>query len=279
MWKATSTLAVDRLTAPARPVAIARILVGAAALLQIPGLRGPLATLLTPGTFRAPYSVSLPFHALWISPAVGLMMLLALSATIGWWTRTALVGLAAAVAYVMCLDQQLYRNDLYLLFLELCLLALAGSGAALSVDARRTGGRDFVTGWPVLLLKIQLSIVYTTTAISKINPSFLSGDVLQGSLRLPELPDWAAISLAVVTIALEGFLALGLWFRATRRIAMLAGFVLHTSFVVLLAWGPQLVAFGLEMAALYVLFLDMPPVATFFHRKQARASADSLEIQ
>jgi hypothetical protein len=259
MWKAAFILAGDSGREPSRPLAVARVLAGSAALLQTPGLRSQLASLLAPGTFRAPYAISPPMSAAWVPVVICLMAVLAAAAIVGWQTRIVLAGLAATIAFPMALDQQLYRNDLYLLFLECCLLCLAGSGAALSLDAWRGGGKDFVDRWPVFLLKIQLSIIYASTAIAKINPSFLRGEVLQVSLRFAEVPGKLAIVLSLVTIGAECFLALALWFRVTRRPAMLVGFLLHSSFVVLLDWGPQLVAFELEMLALYVLFPRIRP--------------------
>ncbi len=259
MWKATSILAAGSDREPSRPLAVARFLVGFAALLQIPGVRSQLALLLVPGTFRVPYTFSPPIGAAWGPVLIWLMVALAAAAIVGWRTRMALAGLAAAIAFLLALDQQLYRSDLYLLLLECVLLCLARTGAALSLDAWRGGGEDFVERWPVLLLKIQLSIIYASTAISKINPSFLSGEVLQSSLRFAEVPGKLAIALSLVAIGAECFLAVALWFRVTRRAAMLVGFLLHSSFVVLLEWGPQLVAFELEMLALYVLFPGIGP--------------------
>ena len=259
MSKTTFILAGDSGGEPSRPGAVARILVGCAALLQMPGVRSQLVSLLVPGTFRAPYAISPPIGPAWAPVVSFSMVVLALAIIVGWQTRIVLAGLAANLAFLLALDQQLFRNDLYLLFLECCLLCLAGSGAALSLDVWRGGGRDFVARWPVLLLKIQLSVVYASTAIAKINPSFLSGDVLQASLRFAEIPQRLAIALSLASIGAECFLAVALWFRVARRPGMLVGFLLHSSFVVLLEWGPQLVAFELEMLALYVLFPGIRP--------------------
>jgi hypothetical protein len=56
-------------------------------------------------------------------------------------------------------------------------------------------------------------------------------------------------------------------FHRTRRPAILLGFLLHTSFFVLIDFSPQLVAFELEMLALYVLFASgKPGSGTLFGR-------------
>jgi hypothetical protein len=162
--------------------------------------------------------------------------------------------LAASIAVVLTLDQQLFSNHLYLLLLESGLLCAADSGATLSLDARRRGGRDFIDGWPIVLLKIQFSIVYVFAALTKINPEFLSGESINASLRFGSMPQGLAVTSSYLTIVVELYLAIALWFQATRRTAILFGVLLHVSFVVLLDFGWDLVAFGLEMFALYALF-------------------------
>jgi Vitamin K-dependent gamma-carboxylase len=259
MWITALIPATDSDREPSRPLAIARILVGVAALLQIHGIGSQLARLAVSGTFRAPYRLSPPIGAAPAPVLIPVMLLLAAMAIVGWRTRMALAGLAAIFAFVLALDQQLYRNDLYLLVLECGMLCLANGGAALSLDASRRGGKDHVDRWPVALLKIQLSIIYASAALAKINPLFLRGEILQAALRFEEIPVQVAVVLSLATIAMEGFLAMAPWVRAMRRPAMLVGFLLHSSFVFLLAWGPGLIPFGLEMLALYVLFPGIRP--------------------
>src|SRR5262249_47278207 len=125
MWKARSTVAGDSRREPSRPLALARILVASAALIQIPATREHLARLLAPGTFRAPYVFSPSVGAAWGTGLVWLMVALAAAAMVGWHARIALGGLALAIAFLLALDQQLYRSDLYLLLLECGLLTLA----------------------------------------------------------------------------------------------------------------------------------------------------------
>lgn len=54
------------------------------------------------------------------------MVVLAIAAILGWQTKIALGGLAAAIGFLLTLDQQLYRSDLYLLYLDCVPLCLAG---------------------------------------------------------------------------------------------------------------------------------------------------------
>jgi hypothetical protein len=163
------------------------------------------------------------------------------------------------------LDQQTYSNHLYLFFLIMLLLTLADSGAALSVDALRTGKRDYVVGWPILLLKFQVSLVYGFSALAKLTPQFLSGEVLSQTLKqhgwLTFPYSWRGpqllTALAVSAIVVEIFIAFGLWKRNLRWVAVLAGVTLHIFIVSMLDSSRlSLGIFALEMLALYPLFFQ-----------------------
>src|SRR4029079_19384281 len=86
--------------------------------------------------------------------------------------------LTLSMAYTLFFDQQLYSNHLYLATLVMLLLTIAESGARFSLDARWAGGRDLILEWPIVLLKIQISIVYFYAALLKINSQYLSGVML-----------------------------------------------------------------------------------------------------
>ena len=143
--------------------------------------------------------------------------------------------LTVALAGTLLSDQQTYSNHLYLMLPVAALLTVAQSGAALSLDARREGGRDWVPGWPVWLLCAQVSIVYGFAALAKLNPDFLSGSVVASYLRrdgLLALPDaWRSLEpmliLSLLAICSEAFLAFALWVPRWRPAAMVVGLGLH----------------------------------------------------
>ena len=97
---------------------------------------------------------------------------------LGWRARLTGTILALAVVFVIALDRQTYSNHLYLMawLTALLVAADAGDGLAIRTERRR------VTFWPVILLCLQLTIVYVFSALTKINDSFLSGEVLAGVL-------------------------------------------------------------------------------------------------
>jgi hypothetical protein len=182
---------------------------------------------------------------------------------VGFKPRFAGAVITCLAAYVLLLDQQTYSNHLYLFFLIMLLLTLADSGAAFSLDALRTGKRDYVGGWPILLLKLQVSLVYGFSALAKLTPQFLSGDVLSqtlkrhGALTFPD--SWRSpqmlTALAVSAIVVELFIAFCLWRRNLRWLAAIAGVTLHTFIVSTLDSSRlSLGIFALEMFALYPLF-------------------------
>ncbi|HEV8053744.1 MAG TPA: HTTM domain-containing protein [Candidatus Limnocylindrales bacterium] len=107
---------------------------------------------------------------------------------------------------------------------------MAGSDAALSVDALRGRGRDAIPQWP-LFLKVQVSIVYLFAGLSKLNAAFLSGEVLANSFRSDgpfAVPaGWRTtepmVVLSLVTIATELFLSVGLLVPRLRPVVFVVG--------------------------------------------------------
>jgi predicted DCC family thiol-disulfide oxidoreductase YuxK len=253
--------------APARPVALARIGVSAAILLEGWASAGTLHRLAEPGVLAVPYLDGAPAvtsSLVWV--LIGAWAASGLAFLVGLRTRIAGAVLVATLAAVLLLDQQLYSNHLYLMALVAGLLALADCGAALSVDARRIV-RDQVPGWPVWLLRVQVSIVYGFAALAKLNAAFLSGSVIASSLRregpLAVPADWRALEpmlvLSVLAICLEALVAIGLWLDRWRPAALVGGLALHVGITAWLSPTFQLLVFSLVMLPLYLVFLEATP--------------------
>lgn len=252
-------------TTGSRAVGFARVAVGTAALLKVAILAPVLLALDDPVWLRLPVASWLPPLPAEAFPAVVALWVVAGAAfALGWRTRPAGGALCLALLYTLLADRHLYSNHLYLLLTVTTLLTLADSGAALSLDARRTGGRARIPAWPVLLLKIQLSVVYGFAALAKLNLPYLSGGVLNaylGRKALLPFPDAARTvavmaALAWTSIALELFLAAGFWSRRRRRAAVLAGIAFHATAVLLLPAAAELVVFAIVMFGLYVLHFE-----------------------
>jgi predicted DCC family thiol-disulfide oxidoreductase YuxK len=254
--------------AASRPVAIARIGVAAAAVLELLHSGNTLLRLDDPGILSAPYvpwsprvtdGLALVLIGLWLMSAAAMML--------GWRTRLAGSVLTATVALVLLLDQQLYSNHLYLIVLACGLLTLADSGAALSLDAVGAGERREISGWPIWLLRVQVCVVYGYAAISKLNPDFLSGSVIASYFRrsgLLAVPDsWRFLEpmliLAVLAICTEAFLSVALWSRRWLPAALVAALALHVGITGWLVPTYQLLVFSATMLPLLILFLDVSP--------------------
>ncbi|WP_309106742.1 hypothetical protein [Arthrobacter sp.] len=109
----------------------------------------------------------------------------------------------------------------------------------------------------------QLSVCYFFAAISKINLPFMSGWALSQWVWAP-LPGWMFALMSVGTIGVELVLALGLWFRPSRRVAIGLGLLLHGSIVVLMKEQTlPLIAFAISCVSLYGLFIYRPAFQLF----------------
>ena len=253
---------------PSRPLAIARIGLALAVLLELPSSAKTLMLLDDPGFLRVPLlpwtpavtdGLALVLIGLWAASAIAVL--------VGWRTRLAAAALSVTLASVVLLDQQLFENHLYLMMLLAALLAVANSGAALSLDARRTGEQAEVSRWPVWLMKFQISVVYGFAALAKINPAYLSGSPVATSLRRVgplAVPDaWRSLEpmmlLAVMAICAEGFLAVALWSSRWRPTAFVIALALHGGLVLWFEPTYLLIVFGALMLPPLILFLDAAP--------------------
>lgn len=170
-----------------------------------------------------------------------------------------LVGTSGAV--VLLTDQQTYSNHLVLLISLAVVLGLSGAAKAWSLS--RTPRAASVPYWPALLIKAQVTTLYAWTAIAKINPQYLSGEVLGIHLQpwVP-IPDHLLPAAALLSILTEAFLAVALWIPMTRKLAFVIGAGLHLGIVVLLQSPAPLIGFGMLMFAGYILFAWSRPIVS-----------------
>jgi hypothetical protein len=188
--------------------------------------------------------------ATWLAAAVSL--------TVGYRARLSAAVLAATILFLHVVDQNFWAHHMYFLGLMMFLFVFVDADAAFSIRAWRGDGRREITAWPILLVKIQLSLVYFFTAISKINPVFLSGHVLMRDMALPAdfVSPALAAGVATITVACELFLSCALWVPRLRAIGIAIGTVLHL--LVPVWFGPYagLVVFSVATLSLYALFVD-----------------------
>jgi len=246
-------------TTDPRPLGLARVVIGAAALIRSLVAWRVLYKLTNPEILRTPYADWTP------EPTTPLVVLIvtvwvvaAILFMIGWrvsWTGPILL---IAISATLALDQQAYSNHLYLMAWLVLLLVLADAGAGLNLSRIDRP----VVRWGALLLMMQMSVVYGFSALTKLNDEFLSGEVLAGVIRggIVSFPDalWTPRFLSLLAgavIIVELFIALLIWRTRFRPAAFLLGLGLHTGITLLMASTLELLVFSLEMLALYPLFL------------------------
>jgi hypothetical protein len=238
---------------PARLLRLIQRVIGAVCLLRVIEEYRVMSRVLNPQTIHFPVIEGVP--TLTLTQAAIILPLwfgAALAFTIGWKTRISGFVLAAVMGYTLLIDQQLYASNLYLLCLIVLLLTLAEVG--------RPSESNSVWRWPILLLRIQLSIVYFFAAVTKVNSVYLNGYMLESNLR-KDFP--AAVfmprmltTLAVASIVIELFLAGAFWVRSLRKSAVLVGVLFHVTMVLTLTplVAAQLIVFAVACISIYPLF-------------------------
>jgi hypothetical protein len=152
---------------------------------------------------------------------------------------TGLLAVAALLPLALVWGRQ--QSRLVLLF-TLLAFAFLRSDAALALGGT-AGARALGPGpmWPILLIRLQLSLLYGVNALAKTTPAYLGGDVLGGlSLMLSNFHvDLSAGSvqiggvpvpvpwLSAGIVAAEYALALGFWVRRLRWPTAVLGTLFH----------------------------------------------------
>jgi hypothetical protein len=200
-------------------------------------------------------------HAVAFAAALGL--------TIGWRTRT------MSVVFWLALLSLYHRNpssnggpDAMPAILSFYMM-LCPSGAAYSLDARReakrrgTPAEPLIIPWGLRLLQMQICLIYFQSCVIKCGGgTWMDGTATHYVLFNREFDwfnfEWLAgypilVNLMThVTLLIEFALAFWLWFRPTRRWAILGGILLHAGIRPVL----NIPGFGEIMCASYLAFLD-----------------------
>ncbi|TFV59175.1 hypothetical protein E4P42_09500 [Mycobacterium sp. PS03-16] len=207
-----------------------------------------------------------------------LLLVASLALTVGWHSR-----LAAVLVFILVISFE-RRNPFVmnagdvLLRIEALFIALAPSGAALSLDQRRRAGSFWHAEkramWPIRLMQIQVSVIYVSTVIAKLHgETWQEGTAVAYSLRQRDLlffttPTWITDTLVISnvlswgTLVIELAIGLMVWNRRWRPWVLAAGVALHVSILFSMA-------IGLFSLAIFVLYL------AFLPSERARAIADA----
>jgi uncharacterized membrane protein YphA (DoxX/SURF4 family) len=235
-----------------RGLALLRVLTGPVVLLHLrPYLSDSLDGHTYRDAFNHPYAAWYPelpeaayIALLWLA-AIG-----AVAMSVGLLTRLATATTFAIVAYNVFLSTTHFHNNRAYLLIVLGVLALAPTGRELSVDAWRRRRQDepaldrAAPAWPLWLLRLECAAVYGASGLSKlVDPDWFGGTVTwQRVVRarddLQALPDWTVSLLtnrdfhtgaAKFIVLTELFIALALWSRRTRYVAVWVAVVFHIS--------------------------------------------------
>lgn len=204
--------------------------------------------------------------ALWIG--WGLLLGSALALTVGWHSR-----LAAVIVFVLILSFQQRNSFVFnsgdnLIRIEALFLALFPSGAALSLDRRRSAGSfwsaEIRPRWPVRLMQVQLSLIYLSTVRVKLDGNtWHDGTAVSYALRLRDMvilptPQWFSTNELLMNVTTWGTLAVELalgvlvWNRWLRPWVLAAGVAMHTAIMIGIGVG----FFTPAMFVLYLAFLS-----------------------
>ncbi|GEM_PF-610452 len=258
----------------ARPLAVSRILVGLVGIGMSLEWAVPLIRIAGGDVLRVPVVA-------WTPPPTAFVVVLLFLVTfvggmgmvLGVFGRAAAIMVAASAGIALLADQQVYSNHALLLVLVATLIAMSGAHRALSIlgwlrrraarramrnaDAGPPDGRPIterVPYWPAFLIRALLSSVYLWTAIAKVNPDYLAGDVFAHfGNELMQLLEPVLPALAVASILTELFVGIALWVRPLFPLALLAGVGLHVGIVATLNDPYPLVLFAMLMAPAYLL--------------------------
>ncbi len=238
-----------------RPIAVTRLLLGIAILL-IAGESAGIQGRLTNGNLAVPVlgGRALPDDVILALILLSIVAGLAIIIGVG----VAQWGCTVIVCEVVLLlhDQQFYSNHRFLLILLVGGLVFARSDSACAPGAKRRHVTE-VPWWPQFLMICSVSSCYLFAGLSKINSYWWRGTQLD-EMRWLTLSENQLHFVAALTIATEIGIAIGLWWRRTRWLAVMAGLGLHLSIIVLLNSPFVFTAFALLCFSVYPLALTRP---------------------
>ncbi len=247
-----------------RPLAATRMLFAAAALIMLNSAWRRIGDGFDPDWVHIPWPI-VADHLVGFPPGVVIVLWAggAIVLFLGLVPRLAAASVVLGMGAFYAVDQQHYANGGYFMVLVGILLVLTDSGASWTPwgpDRRRA------SWWPAFLLAFQLSIVYLYAAAQKVRGPALRGATIDWQLNGPAMDHitWSRLpeALNLQGGLAEGIVAVGLWFTATRRPALVVGVALHLGILAFIRDSPDLVAFGLASFALYPAFwVAAPPLA------------------
>ncbi len=212
-----------------------------------------LRQLMDPEAFHAPRFSGLTATAPLVVVVGGVWLLGAVGLIVPKIRTVSALLLAGGVSGAMVLDLQVVGGHL---------VVIVGVSLALAAHLilESTVSLQRVSSAPLRVVRCLAPIIWLWAAIGKINPIFLSGAVLDASLRSGLLPVPDSLlsreflrAVAIVTILLEVWIAGALVIPRFRKAGVLVAIGMHLGIIVTLARPQIFVAFGLTMAVTYLM--------------------------
>lgn len=276
------------------PLAIARAMIGLSILLWALTMAFDVTALLGEDAIVGPELADdlhryLPLDsAVAVNAALAALVVASLAIIVGWrpsfWLVTAFVLL---VAIQRRNEMILNSGDIILRNLTL-LLALAPTGAAMSVDRVRRHGRHAfwtsaqVAPWGLRLVQLQMVVVYFFAFWSKSGELWHNGTAVSTAFRLQDLQRigewsvlvdniWVVAFLTWSTLLVELALATLLWVKRLRPTLIVLGILLHVMIDTFVLVG----FFGLAMIAGLMTFLDADRIDEAVRRRRSSRTPSS----
>jgi hypothetical protein len=196
------------------------------------------------------------------------LLLSALAMTVGWHSRLASIAVCILILSFQHRNPSVFNAGDVLIRIEALFLALAPSGAALSLDQRRLAGvfwsAQVRAPWAIRFMQVQLSVLYLASVRWKLSgTAWPEGTAVSYALRLQDMlvvpaPKWFIDNPMFVNVATWGALAVELslgvlvWNNRVRPWVLLAGVGMHVS--IMLTMGV-----GFFAPAVFVLYLAFVP--------------------
>jgi hypothetical protein len=221
------------------------------------------------------------------------LLLAAIAMTVGWHSRIASLLVLVLVFSFLRRDPWVFNAGDILIRIEALLLAVAPTGAALSLDCRRRTGSfwsaETRAPWAIRLLQVQLSLIYLATVVNKAQgETWPRGTSVSFALRLEDMlilpiPQWISTNAFLMntatwgTVAIELAIGILVWNRRCRPWVLAAGVAMHIGILLTLAVG----FFTPAMFVLYLAFIPpetvkrMPDVARRALGRIRRRTAES----
>ncbi len=212
---------------PLEPVGLFRIVVGAMVLVHVAAFFRAGESEFYRDSFYVPYWDWIPEPSsfqyrllLWGIVGCGIAIILGLR------SRILFPATFVLMAYHLFLNMIWYRHNRYLMILSLFWLCFMARDPLVLFSRRVSENAQYY--WPMIMVRVQMSLIYLSSGTSKfLDPDWSGGYVmwLRAGQEPGQLPFWEFVSLA--SISTEWVIAIGMWIPGVRYLVVWIGLCFH----------------------------------------------------